>query len=143
MALGRKPIPTPALKLAGTYRKDRHAGRADATPPSGEPAKPAWLGEIDSAVWDQVVPDLIRRKLAGSSDSLLLAGMCRNFRHWRVCDEKLERDPTDKNVAVRALGFWAAFERTAAKFGLSASDLAGLKVPAEAKKGVAARPRTA
>lgn len=134
MKMGRPRKTTAELKIHGNYRADRHAGRADAAPKIGEPQKPSWLGEIGSVLWDHVVPDLSKRGLVGPSDSFLLAGMCRNWQHWRKCDELADIDPTDKETRVALLGYWAAFERTAAKFGLSAVDLANLKLPPAADK---------
>lgn len=134
MKTGRKPTPTADLKLHGGYRNDRHAGRADAAPPDGFPVKPDEFGEVESALWDRVVPILVRRRIVGELDTPQLVSMCRWWRHYQTCDELLDIDPTDKNVGVRAVAYWTAFDRIASKYGLTAADMAGLKVPKESNK---------
>lgn len=143
MKPGRKPTPTETLKLLGTFRKDRHADRADGAPPEGEPVKPDGFGPVESALWDQVVPILIRKKLVGVLDTAQLISMCRHYRHYIACDLLLEENPADKNLRVSALAWWTAFDRVASKFGLTSADLAALKVPRDkpANEGLPARKR--
>ena len=134
MKSGRKPTATASLKLHGGFRRDRHSGRADAAPPEGEPIKPQGFGPVESALWDQVVPILIRRKLVGTLDTAQLICMCRHYRHYVACDLLLEGNPADKNLRVSAIAWWTAFDRVASKFGLTSADLASLKVPAVDQK---------
>ena len=134
MKPGRKPKPTPDLRVHGTYRADRHADRADVLPPSGEPVKPAGFGQIESDLWDQVVPELVRRKLAGTIDTAELVSMCELWGLYRASYALARVAPTDKEIRCAVTGYWAAFDRVASKFGLTSSDMASLKVPKEEKK---------
>jgi phage terminase small subunit len=142
MKTGRKAIPTAALKLHGTFRKDRHADRADATPPNGSPIRPDWFGETESALWDRVVPDLIRRGLVGELDTAQLISMCELWGLYRASYKQAQTSPTDKEIRCAVTGYYAAFDRVASKFGLTSADLAGLKVPKQQTKStVPARTR--
>lgn len=144
MKSGRKPTPTQALKLHGTYRADRHGDRADAAPPAGEPVKPGDFGEVESALWDQVVPDLVRRELAGVCDTAELVSMCELWGLYRASYALAKTAPTDKEIRCAVTGYWAAFDRVASKFGLTNADLASLKAPkAHSKPSVPTRARGA
>lgn len=142
MKSGRKPKPTHTLKMTGAYRKDRHAGRGDALPHVSQPVKPEDFGETESQLWDQVVPDLIRRGLVGELDTAELRSMCELWGLYRASYAMAKLAPADKEIRCAVTGYWGAFNRVASKFGLSPPDLAALKAPApDAKKGIATRAR--
>jgi phage terminase small subunit len=134
MKTGRKPTPTPDLKLHGGYRADRHGDRADATPPTGEPIKPPHFGDVESALWDQVVPDRVRRKLVGVADTAELVAMCELWGLYRASYSIAKVAPTDKEARCAVTGYLALFDRLASKFGLTSADFANLKVPREPSK---------
>ena len=134
MKPGRKSTPTAALKLHGTFRNDRHAERADVLPPAGLPVRPDSLGEVEAALWDRVVPDLVRRKLVGELDTAQLVSMCELWGLYRASYAMAQVAPTDKEIRCAVTGYYAAFDRVASKFGLTCADLAGLKVPKESSK---------
>jgi phage terminase small subunit len=77
---------------AGTYREDRHGPPPTTDGVTAEsrrlPKKPEDLGEVASAVWDELLPLLADR--ARESDAARLADLCR----WRVrlsqCAEHLD-----------------------------------------------------
>ena len=141
MKPGTKPTPTEILRLHGTYRKDRHAARADAAPPEGQPVKPD-LGDVESALWEQVVPGLISRRLVGSKDTAALQCLCELWGLYRASYVLAKVAPTDKEIRCAVTGYWAAFDRVAAKFGLTSADFAALKVPTEkSTQGLSARKR--
>jgi phage terminase small subunit len=131
---GRKSTPTETLKLHGGYRADRHADRADVAPPMGEPVKPADLGEVEAALWDQIVPSLVQKKLAGVKDTAALVSLCELWGLYRASYAMAKVAPTDKEIRCAVTGYWGAFDRMAAKFGLTAADYASLKVPKESGK---------
>lgn len=134
MKAGRKPTPTETLRLHGGYRADRHGDRADAAPPDGMPVKPDSFGEVESALWDQVVPDRVRRKLVGEADTAELVSLCELWGLYRASYALAKVAPTDKEIRCAVTGYWAAFDRVAAKFGLTPSDMASLKVPRDSGK---------
>jgi phage terminase small subunit len=140
MKTGRRPKPTASLKLHGTYREDRHAERADAAPPHGAPVKPSDLGEIESALWDQVVPDLTRRQLVGASETAELVSLCELWGLYRKTYALARVTPTDKEVRCAVTAYWTAFDRVASKFGLTSADKANIKAPKpEGPKGLSTR----
>jgi hypothetical protein len=49
-------------EAAGTFRPDRHGHLAHVDPPLGEPVKPAYLGELASAKWDEITGHLRQEK---------------------------------------------------------------------------------
>jgi phage terminase small subunit len=144
MKPGAKPKPTADLKLHGTYRGDRHAARADAMPSQGVPVRPDNFTETEAALWDQVVPDLVARGVAAAKDTAELVSMCELWGLYRSSVTLAKSTPTDKEVRCAVTGYWAAFDRAAAKFGLSPVDNAGIILSGndkKEKKGVATRVR--
>ena len=129
MKTGRKPTSTADLKIHGAFRADRHGDRADVTPAAGIPQKPADFGEIESALWDQVVPELVAKHQVGVMHTAQLVAMCRHYRHYIVCDRMAESDPTDKDTRIAVTQYWGCFDRVSSKFGLTSADFANLKIP--------------
>lgn len=143
MKPGTKPTPTSILKMRGTFRQPRHGERADVAPPPGQPIKPSDLGEVESALWNQVVPDLVRRKLVGTQDTAELTCLCELWGLYRKAIAAAKVDPIDKEIRCAVTGYFSAFDRLCAKFGLTSADLASLKVApeSEGKKSVQGRKR--
>jgi len=56
--MGRPAKTVAELKLAGTYRRDRHGSRVDGHHVAGLPARPSDLSDDQSRVWDTVVASL-------------------------------------------------------------------------------------
>lgn len=135
----RGPTPTPnAIKmLEGTYREHVHGGGVRA--PDGLPAKPDWLSEAASAVWDERIAEL--RDVPGllsSVDGPALAAYC--FAWARLHEAQALLDANGSLVCVGekggeyqhpAIGIQSkALEMIAkigAKFGMTPSDRANLK----------------
>jgi phage terminase small subunit len=139
MKRGTKSTPTAVLKLHGRFREDRHGGRADTVPPAGEPVKPQ-MGDVESALWDQVVPDLVRRGLVGESDTAELVSLCELWGLYRKAYEAAKLMPTNKEARCAVTAYWGAFDRVAGKFCLTTADRAGVKLPKdEGKKGLSVR----
>lgn len=134
MKAGRKSTPTADLKIHGTYRRDRHEDRADVTPPSGQPVRPETLDTIEGGLWDQVVPELVRKQMVGESDTAELVCMCELWGLYRNVVAKAKAAPTDKEIRCAVTAYFTAFDRLAAKFGLTSADRAGLKLPSGEKK---------
>lgn len=135
----RGPARTPeALKvLEGTYREDRHGGSLKLRP--GEPRRPVWLCEAASLIWDEVVCELsLVPGLLCEADGAALALYCDARRQYHEYDEQIRSDGlttesltagtkahpllTHRNAAR------AAVDKLGAKFGLTPSDRASLKM---------------
>ena len=118
------------LKLAGTYRADRHADREHEPQPDGHPKIPDWLDETAVAFWQRVVPELVAMRVAHAVDTDALAGMSRWYSAWRQADEKLQTGDGDSyKRSIEATTAWKNFTALAAKFGLTPADRANLSVP--------------
>ena len=74
MARPRKPVE--ALKLAGTYRKDRHAGRGAFDPEGEIGSYPEQFSTDPAEIWDEIV-NLCPPGVLGDADRLHLEILCR------------------------------------------------------------------
>ena len=118
------------LKLAGTYRADRHADREHEPQADGHRKIPDWLDETAVAFWQRVVPELVAMRVAHAVDTDALAGMSRWYSAWRQADEKLQTGDGDSyKRSIEATTAWKNFTALAAKFGLTPADRANLSVP--------------
>jgi P27 family predicted phage terminase small subunit len=146
----RGPAPTPnALKMAeGTYREDRHGGGV--TVPDGVPVKPAWLGDVGSAMWDETVSRLSKIPgLLSDLDGPALALYCDAWEDFHDAVELLnEHGPIcvgekGGEYPHPALGMKnnarAVIAKYEAKFGLTASDRSALKINPAKQTGVRRR----
>ena len=79
MSRGRPKKPTATLKLAGTYRSDRHGGRAEPQPDPSMPERPKGLDAQGRKAWDRLAPELHRVGLLTVLDRDLLASYCRFY----------------------------------------------------------------
>lgn len=151
----RGPAPTPtAVKIAeGTYRPSRDG--AGVVAPSGIPDKPAWLanvGEVASETWDERVEELSRIPgLLSPADGPALAAYCVAWQRFRDAQEEIARDGITcfgekggqyqhpavgiQNKAIEVIG------RIGAKFAMTPSDRAGMKVAPQKSQGVRTRQR--
>src|SRR5262245_36088217 len=125
--MSRRPKPTETLKLHGTYRADRHAGRMDARPPSGSPCRPD-LGQVGGSMWDQVIAEHTSRGTLGELDTASLVTLCRTLELLETTHEVLKIDPTDKDTRCAYAAYVAICDKLGAKFGWTPSDRAALKL---------------
>lgn len=104
------------------------------------------LNAVEGALWDQVVPDLVSRELVSAKDTAELIILCQMWGLYCEVVEKAKIEPTDKEIRCAVTSYFTAFDRVAAKFGLSAADNASVQTtnnkPAENPK-VATRVRGA
>jgi phage terminase small subunit len=118
---------TAELRLAGTFRDDRHGERIDEIAATGRPRKPDWLKGEAGRAWDFVVSSMAPGVLA-KADSLVLAGACEWWSEWREYRRKRisgEGDPY--KLLVMAATAWKQFMVCAAKLGLSPVDRTKLR----------------
>lgn len=95
------------------------------------------MDEVEAALWDQVVPDLVRREMVGESDSAELRRMVELWSLYRKSLVLAKQDPVDKEIRCAVTGYGLAFGKIAGKFGLTTQDRASMKVPSgESKKPV-------
>lgn len=104
--------------------------------------RPGTFDATEAALWDQVVPDLVGRNLVSAKDTAELVSLCELWGLYRKSVALAKDDPTNKEVRCAVTGYWAAFDRVASKFGLSATDGANIKAPkGETAKGLSTRQR--
>jgi hypothetical protein len=132
-----KRKPTELHRLAGTFRADRHGRRLEAGGEADGLRKPGWLRGNGARIFYAIVNSLVRPALA-ASDVLVIAGAARWWALWHGTMTKLEAGEGDAyKLTLLASIQWKAFEKTAAKLGLSPIDRARLTldvgVPASAE----------
>lgn len=131
---GRRPKPTPVLKLQGTYAPGRHADRGVELAASGEPTRPAWLKGEALKFWKRVVPQLVSLGVAKEVDTDALAAMATWWAAWRKHSVKADRGDTS---AFRAsVSAWDKFVALADRFGLSPTARIRLSVPKKTNAAV-------
>jgi phage terminase small subunit len=121
---GRPRTPTSKLRLAGTFRPDRHT-RSEPKP-DGEPYKIAELSGAALVLWDRVVPELTRMKIATALDSAELLAMCEWWGEYRMLQHNKKLEPYKRMCAMAAA--YKQFRTIASRFGLTPADRAGLDI---------------
>lgn len=138
-----------ALRVLHGDRKDR-INTDEPQPDAGEIAPPDWLGERALEVWDAYAPDLEAKRVLTPWDVEAFAAWCDAVARRRDAAEHVdvegavvELDVFNKNGELtgtrRAKNPWllaldaadAQVQRYGARFGLTPSDRAGLKIPSE------------
>jgi len=147
---GRKPVPTPVLKLRGGFRSDRHGRRLDADGLDHKrPACPQWLikhretadaeyvRRESRSLWNRLSPQLYQAGLLIDLYREMFAMLCDAWGRYRLacakCDsEGMTTIGSKKNAikspwtAIRTECYKQAVE-LAGKFGLSPADLASVR----------------
>jgi len=145
VARGRKKKPTGLHIAEGTHRADRHGDPADEIQAEGEPIPDDDLPEMGKKLWEQIVPQLTKLGVVSVLDSPLLNQMCRQYARGMAWDQKiLSRKRLDKNMMkderISSM-IWNDFNRVAARFGLSPSDRASLRIERPKNTGIPKRKR--
>lgn len=137
---GPKKLPTPILKMRGSWRANERAGEPEA---SGVPECPDWLDEEERAEWDKLCPLLQEMGVLAEADTNSLATYCVMMVQFKLTRKMLKLTgytaPTQRgetinpivNVQHKAL---EKLNKLAADFGLSPSARAGLNITPEKKK---------
>jgi phage terminase small subunit len=103
------------LRLAGTYRRDRHESRARLPDNRGfgPPTPRHKLTAEQNAVWQMVVPSLAEAGIVCELDSALLTGFCVwHAREIEICRELSAALPSGDAKAMKA---WQRMANMAAK----------------------------
>ena len=140
---GRPRKPTDVLKLHGGFRPDRHGDRKEPAA-SGKPVKPTFqvfetLDEVASTYWDSVVSKIAWAK---EQDSAALQAMCEAWSLYQKTLPLAQAMPIDKETRCALLGYKAAWESLASKFGLTPADRTHIKIEEKKPKTIATRKRT-
>lgn len=131
--MGRPPKSTSKLKLAGTYRDDRHGERGDSEPPLGVPVRPDGLTDEESECWYRHIGQVIANG-AGEADTDRLVGLCKWHARYRRYEAELGEKPGDYKLLVMCVTAWKQYEQSASKLGIGPVDRAKLRVPKQEKK---------
>lgn len=122
--------------------RSRDAARFDVVPASGTPERPADLGAIGAALWNQIIGEHAARKTLGQIDTAALSALCRTWELCQAAYEAAKKSATDKDARCSYLGYLAACDKLGAKFGWTASDRANMKIGSGDKRtGVPTRIR--
>ena len=119
---------TAALKAAGTYRADRHAGRMDAAP--GSPIPRADLDDEKRELFAQIVENL-PKSLVSELDSAALGMICDLYAIYRDAERIWRADLLDTDARLAACSAFDRFWKVAMQFGLTPGFRARLIVPAD------------
>lgn len=133
MAKGRPRKTLEQLKTLGVFRPDRHAGRVLEPTAAGQPVKPRGLARDVSAVWDRIVPQLVAMRTVKEIDTDAVVAACETWVLYRRALRQAMRDPCDPSIRTAVVAYLAAWDRAAAKLGMSPIDRAKLSVPPEVK----------
>lgn len=135
MPAGRPAKPTRLHLLDGTFRKDRHAERADAEPQLDQLAKlpkcPGFLRGAGRAEWKRVGQELLDKRVLASADMAAFAGYCASLERAVEAEEVLreqgytletpqgfEQARPEVSIARQA---WAEVRKFAQEFGITPS----------------------
>lgn len=125
---GRPPKSTAALKLTGTFRKDRHAGRCDSAWPVGSPEPCADLSGPAAELWRLIVESTPPGVLS-PLDAAALTALCEWFGLYRRYMARLAADEGHPAFNLRcAAQCWNQFSTLAAAFGLNPAARASLRI---------------
>jgi P27 family predicted phage terminase small subunit len=95
---GRKAIPISNHRLAGTFRKDRHAASEKAQKiDQGIPECPSWLSDRAKSAWVEVAPLLHARRVLTKSDGVALQLLCESYADWK----RLRMEVSDEGETYR------------------------------------------
>ena len=121
---GRPRKPLEKHRADGTFRADRHSRKEVKS--TGEPYQIGELDEHGLDLWNRIVPELVKMKIATAIDSPQLFAMCDWWSEYRKfqTDKRMEKY---KRVCSMAAAY-KQFATIASKFGLTAVDRASLEI---------------
>lgn len=128
MGKGRPPKPVNVLKLTGTFRKDRHAARAAIPEPDGTPKKPSFIKGEAANEWNRIMPELMRLKVVGESDTSLVIAVCEQWGNYREAQDLLSANVGNKENKCAMNDYLANYQALRSKLGLTPIDRTKLKV---------------
>jgi P27 family predicted phage terminase small subunit len=138
--------PTALKKLAG--EKTSRINDAEPEPATGAVSPPDWLSAEARAVWDELAPDLIAKKVLTSWDVEPFGVLCDAVTHYRQASAAVaeqgvlvpgRKDAVVKNPAMQLVRDTAATIRAyCGEFGLTPSSRSGVSIAEEDTDGTSA-----
>jgi phage terminase small subunit len=114
-----RPKDAETLKLHGTFRKDRHAGRENIPPPQGEPVRPASLKGDALKHWKENLPRLMSNRTIGESDTTAFVLLCETYALQQQALRVVRRNAVDKDARIAFLEYSRQWIALATQLGLT------------------------
>ena len=124
---GRPKKPTAALKLAGTFRKDRR-NNDEPMPSVVIPDMPKFLKGEARKEWNRIAPLLAKRKCLTEWDRSMLAMYCQEWGKYVRLNKEFDSDVGMVNMMRESTTLLKNIKTLAVEFGLSPSSRAGLSM---------------
>lgn len=144
---GRPRKPTELKLLDGSFRADRDGAAASVVLAEGTPVKPGRLPKQVSAVWDEIVPEILKLGIARTVDATGLGKLCSALARSRTYERIVWRAHLDSAAHYRAAILLKMankeYDTLAAHFGLTPATRARLRLEKPKATGVKRRDRTA
>lgn len=118
------------LKVAGTFRKDRHGDDPGSV---GELACPADFDDDQRWCWDQHYPQ-VKANGAGGGDLGVFLGGCKWWALFVKCERKVNAGNEDYRLYIKMSMAWKNWDRAASRLGLTPTDRAKLRIPEKPKQ---------
>jgi len=145
MTLGRPRKSNDVKILEGTWRKDRHGEIEGALRADKRPVMPEGLSDDAQAFWKSQIDRLFETGRMSSEDGQSFQALCQVWSEYKKLQRLLtDMDPLSDEYGGLLRLYLAALKEYrcgAARFGLSPSDRAGMRVEAAKPAGVKARSR--
>jgi len=128
---GRPAKPLTELKLAGSFREDRHGHRADAIDPPtvALPEPPTWMRETARGYWPELGSMLVARKLMSPIYATALAAFCDALADWVDLGKFTEDEATNPQWWTLKAKAWDRVMKSCREFGLTPSAIGSIKAP--------------
>lgn len=110
------------LKLAGTYRHDRHGDRDDAPLFDDSPSRPKGMDKIAAKYWREVIQPLIDKKAVNAVDRPALEALANFYAVYHTQMRAYLENPTSVGLFNMMNKSWSTYSRLAASFGLTPKD---------------------
>jgi phage terminase small subunit len=123
----RKRTPTKLRLLNGTARPHRHANRLDTLAAKGKPVRRDDFTADEAQIWDWVIAKYAGTQVLEEIDTPALIQCCELYGMYRQVAALAKADPIDKEMRCAVIGYFAAFSKVAANFGMTPHDRANIK----------------
>ena len=127
--------PVAVHRLEGTYRPDRHGGRASGVKFDGRPAKPKDLSPVAERFWDLCIPELEAAGLLGQVDEINLVAAAKWLTVWSDWLERSEDESSTPTARARAAycakSAWQEYSKISQRYGLCPISRDQLRGPQE------------
>jgi hypothetical protein len=129
MKRGRRPVPTPALKANGGYRKDRHGDRPDVDEPAELPPCPPWVRRDIAKRWDEIGGMLAG--LMSTRHTIGLALLIDALADWLKWSDLADKPKAKLMVLNQKTRAWDHLMKACREFGCTPSAVAAVRPAAK------------